>query len=441
ATRAGAVTEIAGQPAALELVPCGDSGGLAAALARLLPDAARRAELAQRGLARVRQAYSPERQCQQLVSLYQQLLPAGFATPPAPAGGELPTVSVVLPVRHEARHLGALLDQLLEQDYPAGRCEILVADGGSEAPDDGTTRLAQEYARRFPDRVRWLPNPGRRSAAGRNCGARAARHDWLVFVDGHCRLAGPDWLRASMETALARRAQCLSRPQPITLEAGSFWQGAIAHARAHWLGHGADSTIFDTTAAGWVNPSSSGAAYQRDLFLRFGGYDENFDACEDVEFNHRLAQTGIQSWLAPEAVVYYAARRTLRDLFQQMQRYGRGRVRLSRKHHDAFTLAQCLPALWLAGLPIAAAALALGPTWLRWSAVCGLAPYAAALTAGAISLGRRQGWRIGLAAPAAFITIHAGLGAGCWRELFAPALIRPAATPCPAPDSLSRSNP
>jgi hypothetical protein len=240
-----------------------------------------------------------------------------------------------------------------------------------------------------------------------------------------------------MAAATARRAVCLSRRQPLTMEAENFWQSAIAHARAHRLGHGADSTIFDPTAGGWVNPSSSGAAYRRELFARFGGYDENFDACEDVEFNHRLAQAGIEAWLAPEAVVYYAARRSLRGLFRQMLRYGRGRVRLSRKHHDAFTLAQCLPALWLAGMPLALAALA----WpgLRSAAGLCLGVYALALLAGAAAIGRRHGRRYGAAAPAVFLTIHAGLGAGCWRELLAPALPRAAAA-CPVPDSLTRSN-
>ncbi|HET9784490.1 MAG TPA: glycosyltransferase, partial [Terriglobales bacterium] len=334
ATRAGAVAEIAGTPAALELVDCGDSRGLAAAMARLLADAQRREELARLGAARVQQAYSPAHQQEELAALYQEFLPTACAAATANA---LPTVSLVLPVRHEARHLGALLDQLLEQDYPAERYEILVADGGADGDDDGTAGVAQDYAQRHAGRVRWIPNPGRRSSAGRNCGARAARFDWIVFVDGHCRLPGGDWLRRSMEAAVAQRAVCLSRPQPLTMAADNFWQCAIAHARAHRLGHGADSTIFDTAAGGWVNPSSSGAAYRRELLERFGGYDESFDACEDVEFNHRLAQAGIQAWLAPEAVVYYAARRSLRGLFQQMVRYGRGRVRLSRKHHDAFT--------------------------------------------------------------------------------------------------------
>ncbi|HEY7838445.1 MAG TPA: glycosyltransferase [Terriglobales bacterium] len=450
ATTAGAVAEIAGSPPALALVECGDSRGMADALARLLPDAAARRDLAQRGAERVRQAYSPEHQRRQLQELYRRALPAahlpaaapsrpGQSGRPLPDDAALPTVSVVLPVRHEATHLGALLDQLLEQDYPAGRCEILVADGGAGAGDDGTTRLAQEYAGRFPGRVRWIPNPGRRSSAGRNCGARAARFDWVVFVDGHCRLPGRDWLRASMTAAAARGAMCLSRPQPLTMEAAHFWQSAIAHARAHRLGHGSDSTIFNTSAAGWVNPSSSGAVYHRSLFERLGGYDESFDACEDVEFNHRLAQAGVQAWLAPEAVVYYAARRTLSGLFRQMLRYGRGRVRLSRKHHDAFTWAQCLPAIWLAGLLPAAAALLWAGSWLRWPAASLLALYALALLAGAVAVGRRHGWRYGAAAPAVFLTIHAGLGAGCWREVLAPHWA-PAPEACPAPDSLSRSN-
>ncbi len=331
----------------------------------------------------------------------------------------LPSVSVVLPVRREARHIGGILHQLLEQDYPVDRYEILVADG-SGAEDDGTRACVLDIAARAAAAgqapVHWLPNPGRTSAAGRNVGVRAASGDWIVFVDGHCRLPGVDWLRDTMRTAALAGAQCVARPQPLTAEFSGPWQAAIARVRATRIAHGADSTIYDLARRGWVNPSSSGAAYARCLFERFGGFDESFDACEDVEFNHRLAQAGIRAWLCPEAAVAYVARPSLGGLWRQMLRYGRGRVRLARKHRDAFSLPQCLPALWLAWLPLALAGLALPPGIWRTLAAAGLLVYMAVILVYALALACRYGWRYLLAAPAVYFTVHAGLGAGAWQE-------------------------
>jgi len=434
ATRVGAVAEIGdaeGAEPGLELVEAGNERELADRMQELLADRGRRFELGRRGQARVRAAYAPATQAGQLQALFQQLVPQ-----PAPRPERWPWVSVVVPVRNESLHLGRLLDQLLGQDYPGDRFEVVVADGGSE---DATADIIAAYASTHPDRVRGVMNPGRRSSAGRNAGVAAARGEWVVFVDGHCALPGRDWLRGQMAEAEARQARCMSRPQPLQADSAVSWQATIAHVRASRLGHGADSTIYDASARGWVHPGSSGAAYHATVFGQIGGYDEAFDACEDVEFNQRVAQAGMQSWLCPEAMVYYAARSSVGGLWRQMVRYGRGRVRLMRKHPKARSAAQWLPTLWLLWLPTGLAALALGHGTWRLLNAAGLAMYAGAIAAAALALGWRHGARHGLRSPAVYLAIHAGLGAGALRELFQ---LRPATGRLRlSPNSISRSDP
>src|SRR5580704_13779118 len=46
--------------------------------------------------------------------------------------GENPFISVVIPVYNEERHIAECLDSVLDQDYPADRYEVIVADGGSD---------------------------------------------------------------------------------------------------------------------------------------------------------------------------------------------------------------------------------------------------------------------------------------------------------------------
>lgn len=62
---------------------------------------------------------------------------------------------VVIPTYNEAPALPALLDRLLEIDPPF---EVLVVD---DASPDGTGRLADDYAARYPTRVRVLHRPGK----------------------------------------------------------------------------------------------------------------------------------------------------------------------------------------------------------------------------------------------------------------------------------------
>ncbi|MHB1839703.1 MAG: hypothetical protein ACYCPD_08065 [Acidobacteriaceae bacterium] len=56
----------------------------------------------------------------------------------------MPKISVILPVRNGVRSIGRLLDQLLQQTYPADRFEILVADGRA------IWSSARQTARRLP---------------------------------------------------------------------------------------------------------------------------------------------------------------------------------------------------------------------------------------------------------------------------------------------------
>ena len=79
-------------------------------------------------------------------------------------------------------------------------------------------------------------------------------------------------------------------------------------------------------------------------------YDESFDACEDVEFNTRVAAAGYKAYTDPRLSVYYEPRSSFRGLFRQMMRYGIGRVRLARKHPESASLSQWAPAVLVAAL-------------------------------------------------------------------------------------------
>src|SRR5690606_38713780 len=132
------------------------------------------------------------------------------------------------------------LEQLVAQDYPADRLEILVVDGMS---DDSTPRIIHEIARRAPQ-VHLLTNPRRWSSAARNVGIRASRGDIILIVDGHCQFPTEQYLR-QVALAFARTGvDCLGRPQPLEVEGASLLQRAIAAARRSWLGHHPDSFVY-----------------------------------------------------------------------------------------------------------------------------------------------------------------------------------------------------
>ncbi len=79
-------------------------------------------------------------------------------------------VSVIVPVRNEARHIERTLEQLTGQDYNRDYFEIIVIDGEST---DGTSALVEKLAAAYGN-IRLLTNPKRLSSAARNIAVREA---------------------------------------------------------------------------------------------------------------------------------------------------------------------------------------------------------------------------------------------------------------------------
>ncbi len=323
-----------------------------------------------------------------------------------------PFISVVVPVRNEELFLGGTLEQLLGQDYPPERFEVLVADGGST---DRTREVALAFGAAHAN-VRLLENPAQWSSAGRNAGIRASRGDLVVVIDGHCDVNNPQYLTELAHAFATSGADAVGRPQPLDVEGASPLQRAISAARASRLGHHPDSHIY-SDRSGFVPPQSVAVAYRREVFDRIGFFDEAFDACEDVEFNHRLARAGLRCWFTPRVAIRYHPRGSLAGLFRQMSRYGRGRVRLLRKHPDTFTVPGFVPGVFVAGL-VTGPLLSLCSSVLCLLWLGGLAVYllTVLLFSVAVALKKRELALLPLL-PAVYATIHLGAGTGQWLEL------------------------
>ncbi|MFN3975395.1 MAG: glycosyltransferase, partial [Dehalococcoidia bacterium] len=102
----------------------------------------------------------------------------------------LPFVSAIVPCRNEERFIAACLDSLIANDYPKERLEILVVDGMSK---DGTRRIVQTYAQRYPF-ILLLSNSKRIIPSAMNIGIGHARGDIILKVDAHSTYA-PDYIR------------------------------------------------------------------------------------------------------------------------------------------------------------------------------------------------------------------------------------------------------
>lgn len=322
------------------------------------------------------------------------------------------SVTVIVPVRNESAFLARTLDQLLAQGREGISLEIFVVDGQST---DDTLQIAYDYAERFPE-IRVLENPRRLSSAARNLAIANSTGEYVVIIDGHCEIPTRRYFHALVEAFERSGADSLGRPQPLDVTNASPLQQGIALARSSRLGHHPESFIYSDQGQ-FVPAKSVAVAYRRDVFDRVGLFDEDMDAHEDGEFNYRCDQAGLSCYLAPEITVRYFPRSSLRGLFRQMVRYGRGRVRFSRKHPGTWGLGTLIPALFVLYLVAGGLASFVFPVMRLWY-LLGLGVYAVAVLLASAGLAWRTGrFSLLFRMPLVFLTIHLGAGVGTWREL------------------------
>ena len=352
---------------------------------------------------------------------------------------DLPThafVSIVVPVRNEQAYIQSTLEMLLVQDYPRDSFEIIVVDGQS---DDATRDIVNRIARESRN-VRLVDNPRQWSSAARNIGVEKSRGDLILIIDGHCELKNRSHLSDLADAFHRSGADIIGRPQPLRIVVASSLQRAIAEARASRLGHHPDSFIY-TEIDRFVPAISVGAAYRRQVFNRIGYFDESFDACEDVDFNYRADQAGLRCFFSARAAVHYAPRSSLAGLFRQLSRYGRGRIRLWRKHPETFSLKTLIPGVFVTGLVAGPILPLIEPRLLivYWS--CLLLYLVVVLLVSAEIAVRRCDWRLMAWLPAVFATIHVSAGVGILQETLVGALrsLWPARRPI-APPVISRES-
>ncbi|MEW6411672.1 MAG: glycosyltransferase [Candidatus Zixiibacteriota bacterium] len=315
-------------------------------------------------------------------------------------------LAVIIPVRDEERFLDQTLDQLYLQDFPMDSLEVAVVDGGSR---DRTRGIAESFKSRFGS-LKVLDNPRRISSSGRNIGVQHTTAPYIVFLNGHTYIPSKNFLKDIIATFEATGADCLCRARPLTPPDINEFEWAVAVCRGSALGHNPVSQAY-TDFEGYVDPTSTGAMYRREVFTKVGLFDEAFDICNDVEFNHRVRIFGLKSYLSPKLKVFHYPRGTIQSLWNQMTRIGAGRFNFTQKH-QIFS-----PLQWFAGLAVLFLALMLVLSLVS-SPVAEvlrtmLAFYILIVVLFSLVLSLREK-RIGclLYGPVIFPAIHFGLGVG-----------------------------
>lgn len=325
------------------------------------------------------------------------------------SGNVLPFVSVIVVVRNEERNISRCLAQIIHQDYPKDRFEIIVVDGMST---DRTRELAHAFSSSFMA-PKVLPNPHRSRAHGLNIGVRAARGDIIARIDAKT-IIDSSYLRRCVETLLATRADNVGGVQRPLAHAPT--QEAIGIAMAHAFGVG-DAQFRLGRRGGFVDTVYPGC-FRKEVFERVGLFDDAAPVVsEDSDLNYRIRRAGGKVFLDTGIVVYYRPRETLEALWRLYFRYGGARAGNVIKYRKLTSWRPLAPVTLVTALVVLAVSAALDHRFLPLlGAVAGVYLAADVAISAYLAWKHRKIPLLGRLC-LVFPCMHLAYGLGFWRRL------------------------
>ncbi len=137
-----------------------------------------------------------------------------------------PTVSVVVAAHNEERNIAARLDNLILQDYPADKYEIIIVSDGST---DGTSQVVQSYQSVGVRLIELSESHGK--AVALNFGVASATGEIIVFTDSRQQFK-PGTVRELAANFSDSTVGCVSGElifiedveSQIRVEMGAYWK-------------------------------------------------------------------------------------------------------------------------------------------------------------------------------------------------------------------------
>lgn len=279
---------------------------------------------------------------------------------------KLSTVSFVMPVLNEEKHLKSAVSSIFEQKgINKDQIEVVLALGPST---DTTNSVAEELKTLFP--VKIVQNPTGKTPAGLNLAIKTAKNQVIVRVDAHSQLS-PDYTAQALD--ILNETGAANVGGIMKAEGKTAFQQAVAWGYGSRLGLGGGAYH----VGGQAGPSDSVylGVFRKEILEKLGGFNEKMVRGQDWELNLRIRNAGEQVWFDPRLEVTYHPRSSLKALVKQFYDTGSWRAELTRSHLNKANLRYFAPPVMvlsvISGLILSIFGLVLGlvPTCLYFSVV------------------------------------------------------------------------
>lgn len=215
-------------------------------------------------------------------------------------------ISVVMPVYNEEKYIENCIDSLLLQDYPQECMEWIFVDGMSS---DRTRELIGSYIEKYPKLIKLLSNPNKTVPYAMNIGIKEVKGKYIIRLDAHADYS---------KDYISKCVYCLDTTDADNVggvaetKSKGFVGSAIAKMLSSRFGVG-NSEFRTNGESGYVDTVPFGA-FRREVFEKWGGYDERLTRNQDNEMNYRIRKNGGKIYLSSDIKLSYYCRDSIKGI-------------------------------------------------------------------------------------------------------------------------------
>ena len=255
---------------------------------------------------------------------------------------KLPSISIIIPVRNEAKYIISCLESVIDFKYPSELVEIIIIDGMSE---DKTVDLIDVFMRKYSN-ITLLFNSKKYVPHSLNIGILASNKEYIVRLDAHCKYPD-DYLYKLIHWSKKLNADNVGGVVLTMPSNDSSIGKAIAFGCSHPFGVGNSYFRIGIDKVIEVDTVPFGC-YKREIFTELGLFDEELIKNQDDEYNARLIKNNKKIFLIPDVKIEYYARDSFKKLWFMFYKYGFYKPLVNRKIGTCVTKRQLIPPLFVA---------------------------------------------------------------------------------------------
>jgi len=250
--------------------------------------------------------------------------------------------SIVMPVYNEEKHIKECILSLLKQDYPQEYMEWIFVDGCST---DRTKEIIEGFQKQYSDLIKIYNNPKKTAPYAMNIGIKAAVGKYIIRLDAHSEYTNNyiskcvDYLKTTDADNVGGKAETKGK---------GFVGKGIALMLSSKFGVG-NSQFRTDGKSGYVDTVPFGA-FRREVFEKYGMYDERLTRNQDNELNYRIRKNGGKIYLADDIKFTYYCRDSIKGIIDMAVQNGKWNIITMKLFPGAMGVRHFVPFVFLLSL-------------------------------------------------------------------------------------------